>query len=75
MTDNVTQLGTEHIKKSTIPDLIAQMEQADTTIVIHIKGGRWSLTHIKGTTTIWSLMGLLQLISTHFANIANGAQL
>ncbi len=70
---NVIKMDTKHIKKASIPDLIQKMEDSDTTIVIHLKGGRWSLSHLKGTSTIWNLIGVLTLISSHFANIANGA--
>lgn len=72
MKDNVTQLGTKHIKKASIPDLIKRMESSDATIVIHLKGGRWSLSHLKGTSTIWNLVGILTIISNHFSKLANG---
>lgn len=73
MTDNVTQLGSEHIKQATMPDMVSRMAEADCTIVIHIKGGVWTLQHMKGTNTIQALIGILQIICTHFSNLANGA--
>jgi len=72
MTDNVTQLGTSHIKKASIPDMLTRMETSDTTIVIHIKGGSWTIQHMKGTTQLWPLIGILQTIASYFANVANG---
>lgn len=68
----VTQLGSKHIKSGSMVDMIARMEKADATIVIHLSGGKWSLQHMKGTTTIWSLIGILQIISNHFCKLANG---
>ena len=72
MTDNITQLGTKHIKQASIPDMLTRMETSDTTIVIHLQGGRWSLQHMKGTTQLWPLIGVLQTICNHFSNVANG---
>lgn len=69
--DNVINLGAS-TKPASIPDLLRQMEDSDTTIVIHIKGGRWTVQHLKGNMPIWSLMGMLQCIITHFADTANG---
>ena len=74
MKDNVTQLGSDHIKKASIPDLIQRMEESDSTIVIHLIGGRWSLSHLKGNSTVWQLIGVLNIISTHFCNLANGVK-
>lgn len=68
----VTQLGTGHIKPATIPDVLKRMETADATIVIHLHGGKWTLQHMKGNTSIWKLMGILQCIIVNFAELANG---
>lgn len=72
MTATVTKLNPNSIKEASIPDVLQRMETADTTFVIHLTAGRWDLQVVKGQTTIWSLVGILQTMSTHFCNVANG---
>lgn len=71
-TTNVVKLDTGHIKEATIPEALELMETSDATVVIHLKDGRWKLQHLKGSHTIWSLVGMFQTISTHLCNVANG---
>ena len=72
MKDNVISIGTNHIKEASLPAMMAEMETSDATIVIHLHKGRWSMQHIKGATPLWSLIGILQSLVTHFSNVANG---
>lgn len=72
MDSNVVKLDTGHIKAGSIPKVLEMMETSDATVVIHLKDGRWTLQHIKGEHTIWSLIGMFQTITTHLCNVANG---
>ncbi len=68
----ITHITGGEIKPASIPDVLKKMETSDATIVIHVHGGKWSLQHMKGSMSIWALMGMLGCIITHFANTANG---
>ena len=72
MTATVTKLNTKHMKVASIPDILSKMETADVTMVIHLTNGRWDLQIVKGQQTIWSLIGVFQMLSTHYSNIAGG---
>ena len=72
MTATVIKLNAEHIKEGSIPAVLQKMETADSTIVLHLTGGRWDLQIIKGQHTIWSIIGVFQMLSTHYSNIAGG---
>ena len=72
MTATVTKLHTDSIKEASIPDFLQRMETADTTIVIHLTGGKWDMQHLKGKTDIRAMIGILHIIITHLSNVANG---
>ncbi len=66
------KLDISHIKEGSIPSVLEKMESADTTIVIHLTNGRWDLQLIKGQINLWGFVGMLQVLVTHFSNVANG---
>jgi hypothetical protein len=72
MDSNVIKLDLAHSTETSIPSVIANMEKAEATIVIHIVNGKWILQHIKGETNIWKMIGIFQSLVTHFCNVANG---
>lgn len=72
MDNNVVKLDTGHIKSGSMPQFLELMETSDATVVIHLKDGHWTVQHLKGEHSIWSLVGMFQTISTHLCNVANG---
>ena len=72
MDTNVTKLDLVQSTETSIPSVLSHMKTSDATIVIHIENGKWTIQHIKGGTTIWSMIGIFQSLVTHFCNVANG---